>query len=274
MKKRFVVFVHLIPAILSLLLIGAHFLREGNVIFPLLSLLMIMALCVREPLVARTAQLALLLATAKWFLVTFTFVTERMAAGTPWIRLVCILGAVAALALVALALFWSKALKEMYHLAIDPGNTPQDRASEPAPAVAEISQGGRIAEAERLQRLLAVHYIKTTLTTCSLLTFLLMDYSVGLGMVTLIAIGLINFGLRSRMQRIGGILPLADRRKLYVTQTLGLCIFALPMIAYYAVLLPEILQPLIIGTIIAVFTLLLWASARYEYLYLGKGVDG
>jgi hypothetical protein len=274
MKKRFVVFVHLIPAILSLLLIGAHFLREGNVIFPVLSLLLIMALCVREPLVARTAQIALLLASVEWIYVTFTFVSERMTAGAPWLRLVCILGAVTALALFAAALFRSRALKEMYHLSVKPDSNPGNKEAGPARAVADAPQAEQAPKAERHQKLLAVHSLKTTLTSCSLLCFLLMDYSVGLGMVTLIVIGLINFSLRTRMQKIGGILPLADRKKLYFRQTLGLCLLSLPIIGYYAVLLPARTQLLIIGAIIALFTLLLWASARYEYLFLSQRQEG
>lgn len=64
MKKRFVVFCYLAPVMLSLLMIGAHFLRTGNFIVPIMSLLLIMSLGVREPLVARTVQFALVLATA------------------------------------------------------------------------------------------------------------------------------------------------------------------------------------------------------------------
>lgn len=270
MKKRFVVFLHLIPAGISLLLIGAHFLRTGNLLVPLLSLLLIMALCVREPFIARTVQVVLVLATAEWIHLIFTLVSARLEAGLPWTKLVLILGGVAALALVSIGLFWAKALKEMYHLSLDPGTSLPNRVATPEQARPRPRQPEPAVVTERRQKLLAVYKLKVTLTTCSLLCFLLMDYSLGLGMIALIAIGLINSALRTKMQRIGGILPSAERKRLYLRQTLGLGLFALPMIGYYAILLPASKQPLIVGSVIAAFTLLLWAAARYEYLHMGQ----
>jgi hypothetical protein len=269
MKKRFVVFVHLIPAIVSLLLIGAHFLRSGNVLVMLMSLLLISALCVREPMVARTVQGALLLATAEWVHVAYGLVAARLAMGAPWTKLVCILGGVAALSLTAIALFRSRALKEMYHLAEVPGTDLPKRTATPAPATSQAPQAEQTLESGQRQRLLAVYHWKSNLTTASLLTFLLMEFSTALGMVTLIIIGTINSSLRSKLQKIGGTLSPAQRKGVYVRQSVGLCIFSLPIIAYYCYALPAIIQPVIVGTIIAAYTLLLWALARYEYRYMG-----
>jgi hypothetical protein len=274
MKKRFVVFVHLIPAMVSLLLIGAHFLRSGNFLVMVVSLLLILALGIREPLVAWAVQGALLLATAEWVHVAYGLVGARLEAGLPWTKLVCILGGVAALTLTAIALFRAKALTEMYHLA--PASAPDVPAMkdvtmvEPTHRTTQITPTEQGAEREQRQRLLAVYHLKTNLTTASLLTFLLMNFSTAVGMVALIAIGIINSGLRTKMRAIGGTLSPDEKKSLYVRQTVGLCLLATPIIAFYSYSLPAVIQPLIVGSIITVFTLLLWALARYEYLYLGR----
>lgn len=268
MKKRFVVFCSLIPVMISLLLIGAHFLRSGNVLVLIGSLFLIMALGVREPLVARTVQLALLLATAEWFHVAYGLVAARLASGQPWNKLVLIMGGVIVLSLASVALFLTKTLRERYHLDSGPGEKAQPgrtKADGPRTGLAPI---GQVASAEHRRQLLAVYSLKGNLTTASLLAFLLMDFSVGFGVMALIAIGLINTALRTRMQRIGGRLAAADKRRLYVRQALGLCLFAVPIIGYYSLTLPVMKHRLIVDSIITAFTLLLWAAARYEYLYM------
>lgn len=269
MKKRFAVVLHLIPVIISLLLVGAHFLRSGNLFFTAFSFLLIMALCIREPLVARVVQVALFLATVEWIHVAFTLVSSRLDAGLPWGKLSIILGAVAALSLASIGLFLSSALKEMYHLSHEPRNHSHNgRGAHPT---AILSKTVPAPTTEHRQKLLSVHYLKNTLTTCSLLAFLIMDYSSLLGMVTLIAVALTNSSLRAKMKQIGGVLSLEDRKKLYVRQTFGLCLLSLPIIGYYSFSLPALKLTLIVGSVIAVFTMLLWAAARYEYI--GNGAN-
>lgn len=266
MKKRFVVFCYLVPVMLSLLLIGAHFLRSGNLLVPVVSLLLIVALAIREPLVARAVQLALLLATAEWVWVAFDLVSARLDAGLPWTKLALILGAVAVLALVSVALFFSQTLQAMYHLGFAAGQTASNPIAPPLPALTGCPQPEPAMATGARRKLLAVYKLKSTLTTCSLVAFLLMDYSLGLGMVALIAIGLINTALRRKMRGIGGVLSAADWKQLYVRQALGLGLLSLPIIGYYFLTLPVLNHRLIVDSIIAGFTLLLWAGARYEYL--------
>ena len=270
MKKRLVVFLLLIPVILSLLLIGAHFLRSGNVLITAMSLLLIMALGVREPLVARTVQIALLLATAEWAHVAYTLVPARLASGQPWGKLVAILGVVAVLSLASILVFLSSTLKEMYHLSFTPKKDCQISMIDRDLNSAGPSTMPARSKSEHQQSLLSIHKLKSTLSTCSLLTFLLMDYSTLLGMVSLVVIGFINSGLRTKVQGLGGILPPADRKRLYLRQTVGLCILAVPIIGYYSFLLPTTKLALIVGSIITTFTLLLWAAARYEYMGSGS----
>lgn len=270
MKNRFKVLLNLTPAIISLLLIGAHFLRSGNFLVSILSLILIMALCVREPLVARTAQITLLLATAEWIHVAFTLVPVRMESGLPWTKLVIILGSVAALSVVSVFLFYSKSLKEMYHLSFSPDDNLLPQPEEHKSVPTGPSRPEQPLAAEHQQLLLAAHHLKVNITTASLLAFLLMDYSTLLGMVTLIAIALTNISLRGKMQSIGGRLPLDNRKKLYTRQTIGLCLLSVPIIGYYSFLLPAIKLPIIVGSIITVYTFILWAAARYEYLSNGN----
>lgn len=268
MKKRLVVFCHLLPAIISLLLLGAHFLRSGNILLTALSLLLVLGLGVREPLAARTVQVVLVLAVAVWFKLGFGLVAARLDAGTPWLRLAIIIGAVAALSLVAAVLFFSKELKLMYHLSDEQGeNLPlHDLGTKQG----DSGKKEITIDTEKQHKLFAAHYRKTILHTSSLIALLLMDYSIGLGMVTLIVIGVISSAFRRKIQRIGGKLSLEERKKLYFTQSLGLLLGTALIIGYYSLSMPGIKQPVIFAAIILALPLLLWAAARFEYLHLGQ----
>ena len=270
MKKRFVVFFHLIPAIISLLLIGAHFLRSGNLLITAVSLLLILALGVREPLIARAVQVALLLATAEWVHVAFTLVSDRMQEGVPWTNVAIILGAVTALSLASIFLFLSSALKERYHLTFAQSKDLKSSMAAHDRAMSGLSQTKQATETENRQQLFAVHNLKSILTTCSVFTMLMMDYSIGLGMMTLIVIGLTNCALRTKMNRIGGVLPSEDQKKLYFRQICGLGLLALPILSYYYLSLTTMQHIIIVGSIITAFTLLLWAAAHYEYVWMRR----
>ena len=116
MKKRVIVFVQLIPVILSLLVLGAHFLRSGAMFLMLLSVILIFCLFIREPLLARIIQLVLFLATIEWLRFAFVFASDRAEAGQPWTRLVIISGSVALVSFASMFVFRTKSLKEMYRL--------------------------------------------------------------------------------------------------------------------------------------------------------------
>ena len=270
MKKCLLVFIYLTPAIISLLLIGAHALRSGHYVAMLFCLLLLMSLCIREPLVARIVQFALIVSAAEWLHVAAGLIATRLEAGLAWGRLALIFGAVFSLSLAAIALFWTAVLKEMYHLSFDPDGGEQNKEKPQCSETIEPSLLQGATSVEQRQKLLTVHYFKITLATCSLLSFLLMEFSMGAGMVTLVAWGLVNSAIRTKLQRIGGLLSAADREKLFVRQTWGLCLLATPIIGYYSYSLPSVMQPLIVSSIIAVFTILLWGAARFEYIVCGK----
>ena len=98
----------LLPSACSALFQAAHFLRAG--------LALPAALAVRRRWIARCFQAGLALAAAEWLRTLAAVRAERLAAGEPWIRMACILGGVAALALAAALLFQTARLSSFYRL--------------------------------------------------------------------------------------------------------------------------------------------------------------
>jgi hypothetical protein len=107
-------FLLLLPAGLSALVLGAHFLRRGEVGLVVVSLVLIGLLIVRRPWAARLVQVALLAGAIEWLRTLAELLPARRAAGEPWVRLVAILGGVALLALLGAALFETCRLRERY----------------------------------------------------------------------------------------------------------------------------------------------------------------
>ena len=100
--------------VLAALLLGAHFLREGNYL--------LVAVCVATPLLflwkKRASLVALQLmayaAAATWIYVAFRLVELRQQTGRSWAGAVLILGSVALFTLVAGLLLNSRAISERY----------------------------------------------------------------------------------------------------------------------------------------------------------------
>jgi hypothetical protein len=105
-----------IPVVLSLVILGAHFMRYGNSIGVLGSLLLIVLLIVRRPWVARLMQVALILGALEWVRTLYELAQVRAAHGQPFVRMVVILGVVAAVTFCSALLFQSPALKKIYRL--------------------------------------------------------------------------------------------------------------------------------------------------------------
>lgn len=99
---------------LSLLLLGAHFLRVDNMVGVVAALALIGLLVLRRPWVPRVVQVALLLAALEWGYTLYSIVQARAAQGIPATRLVVILSAVIAVTAVSALLFESKTLKGIY----------------------------------------------------------------------------------------------------------------------------------------------------------------
>jgi hypothetical protein len=105
-----------IPIVLSLVILGAHFLRYGNV-FGLAGVGGLLALLfVRRPFAARVLQLALILGAAEWGYTLYRLAHFRAAMDLPSTRMAIILGAVAALTFCSALLFETRPLRTDYRL--------------------------------------------------------------------------------------------------------------------------------------------------------------
>ena len=112
MKKVFVY----IPVVLSLVILGAHFMRYGNSMGVVGALALIALLVVRRPWVARLMQVVLILGALEWLRTRYELAQVRAALGQPFTRMTIILGVVAAVTFCSALLFQSPALKKIYRL--------------------------------------------------------------------------------------------------------------------------------------------------------------
>jgi hypothetical protein len=103
-----------VPIVLSLVVLGAHFLRYGSSVGVFAALLLIGLLFVRQPWVARFVQVMLVLGALEWLRTLYELAHIRALHGQPYGRMIVILGFVAAVTLCAALLFQSPALKRIY----------------------------------------------------------------------------------------------------------------------------------------------------------------
>jgi hypothetical protein len=105
-----------IPVVLSLLLLGAHFLRAGADV-PLVACgALIALLAVPRGWAARIVQAALLLGTLEWIRTAAMIAGMRAAAGEPTTRLWVILGSVALVTLASALVFRHRRVARFYRL--------------------------------------------------------------------------------------------------------------------------------------------------------------
>lgn len=105
-----------VPIVLSLLLLGAHFLRYGNTLVVAGVVVMLVLLFVRRAWVARLMQLILVLGALEWLRTLVILVQGRIVLGVPYLRMAVILGVVIAITALAATLFQSRELKAIYGL--------------------------------------------------------------------------------------------------------------------------------------------------------------
>ena len=105
-----------VPILLSLLVLGAHFLRDANHIGVAIAIGLIGLLFVKRPGAARVVQVALVLGALEWVWTIYDLVQFRTAMGMPATRMMLILGAVAAVTALSAGLFQTRALKRIYRL--------------------------------------------------------------------------------------------------------------------------------------------------------------
>ena len=100
--------------VLSLVVLGAHFMRYGNDVGMVLSVAPIAVLFVRQPWAARVVQVVLVFGAVEWTTTLVGLVQMRMAQGLPATRLAIILGTVIVVTLAAALLFETRAMKRVY----------------------------------------------------------------------------------------------------------------------------------------------------------------
>ena len=104
----------LVPVVLSLLVLGAHFLRGQNlVMFGLVAVLLVL-LAVPRRWAARLVQVALVLGAVEWTLTLTRLASWRAQAGQPYLRMAAILAVVALLTGLSALLFRTERLRRRY----------------------------------------------------------------------------------------------------------------------------------------------------------------
>jgi hypothetical protein len=93
--------VRLTPVLLSFVVLAAHFSRAGETALAGVVLGLPLLLVLRRRWVVRVLELVLALGALEWVRTMVRLVDLRRAHGLPWLRLVAILGAVAAVTLVS-----------------------------------------------------------------------------------------------------------------------------------------------------------------------------
>ncbi len=105
-----------VPVVLSILVLGAHFLRGGSMIAVFVVLALIGLLFLRRPWVARLVQAVLVLGALEWLRTMYELAQIRAMHGQPYGRMLVILGIVAAVTLCSALLFQTPALKDVYRI--------------------------------------------------------------------------------------------------------------------------------------------------------------
>ncbi len=106
--------IRLIPVIVSLFLLSAHFYRAGIMALAIALPACLLLLFVRNRYAARFLQILLVLGAIEWVRTVIVLVLERQSMGRPWIRLAFILGTVAILTFSSALVFRSKSLRKRY----------------------------------------------------------------------------------------------------------------------------------------------------------------
>lgn len=103
-----------IPIVLSLAVLGAHFLRYGNDFGVAAVLILIGVLFIRRAWAARLIQAALVLGAIEWVHTLVQLAKIRAMQGAPATRMIVILGSVAVVTLCSVLLFETRRLRKIY----------------------------------------------------------------------------------------------------------------------------------------------------------------
>ena len=109
-------FILLIPAILSLIVLGAHCMRAGAPYLMVVPLAVLVLLIWPRRWIARLAQVTLAVGALEWLRAMAGYVSVRMELDMPWMRLAIILGGVALFTLLSTLVFQTRRLRRRYRL--------------------------------------------------------------------------------------------------------------------------------------------------------------
>jgi len=112
-------FLRLLPVILSLLLLAAHFYRAGIELLAGICLVLPALLFFRERWVPWVIQVALFFGALEWLYSLYRFASLRIALEQPWTRLAIILGSVALFTALSALVFRCRAVKQRYSPSTD-----------------------------------------------------------------------------------------------------------------------------------------------------------
>ncbi len=113
MRQKVLVYV---PVVLSLVVLAAHFMRDGYSIVVFGLLVVIALLFVRRPWVARLTQIVLIFGALEWVRTLYELLQARAASGQPSTRMTVILGIVVVVTFCTALLFQSPVLKRIYRM--------------------------------------------------------------------------------------------------------------------------------------------------------------
>lgn len=109
-------FLQLLPIILSYLLMAAHLFRGQHYVLVALAVLMPLLLLVPRRCAARVIQLGLAISASEWLRTIAMLTMERMASGQPYLRMGLILGAVAIFTIGSAFSFYWAGMRGRYKL--------------------------------------------------------------------------------------------------------------------------------------------------------------
>lgn len=108
------IFLRLLPVLISFLLLAAHFVRAGQMGIAIVLLALLLLLTLRKTWVPLIIQLVLLLGAVEWVRTLISVAQMRIEFDMPWMRMAIILGAVAVFTAFSCLVFWSEALRKRF----------------------------------------------------------------------------------------------------------------------------------------------------------------
>lgn len=107
-------FFRLLPVIISFLLLGAHFSRDGQPILGIVAIVFPFLLFIKEVWVRRLFQIALILAALEWLRSLYFYIESYELIGKSWNKVLIIMGSVALFTALSGLVFRLKSVKKKY----------------------------------------------------------------------------------------------------------------------------------------------------------------